>query len=537
MQPPALDAARARLLADRAVVLGNGPSLQAVKLHELTDITTIGMNAAYRYWDRIDWYPTHYCCLDEELVATHRERIRQLVLEGLVETAFVTARLLEFYPELKADDRFFFIDSLFVDSPRPHPWRDRGRALGLHAVAHPVFGTGAPDKVTTGAYAVRYAMFLGFRDVYLAGIDCRYTEGLDEAESAGDTAGGNLHLQALEAVRDDIVRNGLAVEVFNSSPESLLSESGVFPFWQLAKAREARMLSAVAVPLTSFEEPALVENLARWNEPGLVPRFPSDAAPTTALVVVLNGKRQPAFEDRIRAIFDGLEHVAASFSSLDFQYCELDASEDYYERDYTQSVGPAGYKAGPNAQFFRTMELLRPYGGYAFQMETDCYPVRPGWLTELERVVAAQDPFWVMGSIYRGVGTLDREYRHHINGNAVYAVGDDEFHTFLSEVWRPVLRAAVEARPVMAYDCVLPVHFAEDGHGWNQHQRHAHRFRYTDYIQNHAGRAELERGEGKDLRSIRAASPQTYVVHGRHLRPGATSGDAPRRQEVIAPAG
>ena len=244
MQPPALNAARARLLADRAVVLGNGPSLQAVKLHELTDITTIGMNAAYRYWDRIDWYPTHYCCLDEELIATHRERIRQLVLEGLVETAFVTARLLEFYPELKADDRFFFIDSLFVDSPPPHPWRDRGRALGLHAVAHPVFGTGAPDKMTTGAYAVRYAMYLGFRDVYLAGIDCRYIEVLDEAESAGGTAlkmkstpaanpnyffpdyqragdrynipnpavhGGNLHLQALEAVRDDIVRNGLAV--------------------------------------------------------------------------------------------------------------------------------------------------------------------------------------------------------------------------------------------------------------------------------------------------------------------------------------
>ena len=552
MRAGALEAARSLALADRAVVLGNGPSLRHVDLAELSSITTIGMNAAYRHWDRIGWYPTHYCCLDEELIVTHRERIRALVLDGLVETAFVTGRLLEFYPALAADPRFFFLDSV-----RPHTFRQRGQALGLREVVHPAFTTAAPTKVTTGAYAVRYAIYLGFRQIYVAGIDCRYVEVLDEAQKVGDIAlqitetpqanpnyffadyqqegdrynipnpevhGGNLHLQAMQAVRDDIVLNGIATELFNSSEESLLSEDGIYPFQPLSRALGRDTLSAVAVPFTPGEEAALSENLERWNEPGLIPRLPMDSPSTTALVLVLNGSRDAALEDRVRKVFDALPNVVDSFAALEFQYCELSADDDYYERDYSKDVGPGGFKAGPNAQFFRAMELLRPYGGYVFQMETDCYPVRPGWLTALERLVASRDPFWVMGSIYRGVDTIAPGYRDHINGNAIYAVGDPAFHEFLAEVWRPAMAELVQTTRTLAYDCVLPLLFSSDEGGWEHQQRTAHRFLYTDFIQNHAGRAELETGAGQDVRQIRAGSPDTYLVHGRHLRPDDDAG-------------
>ena len=50
--------------SDTLVVLGNGPSLEGFDFARLRPFDVIGMNAAYRYWDEIGWYPTYYICLD-----------------------------------------------------------------------------------------------------------------------------------------------------------------------------------------------------------------------------------------------------------------------------------------------------------------------------------------------------------------------------------------------------------------------------------------------------------------------------------------
>jgi hypothetical protein len=39
------------------VVLGNGPSLAGFDFSRFRGFDAIGMNAAYRYWDEIGWYP------------------------------------------------------------------------------------------------------------------------------------------------------------------------------------------------------------------------------------------------------------------------------------------------------------------------------------------------------------------------------------------------------------------------------------------------------------------------------------------------
>jgi hypothetical protein len=63
------------------------------------------MNAACRQWDRVGWYPTHYCCLDEEVVLTHRDAIRRLLDDRPVETAFLSGKIVEFHPDLAEDLR------------------------------------------------------------------------------------------------------------------------------------------------------------------------------------------------------------------------------------------------------------------------------------------------------------------------------------------------------------------------------------------------------------------------------------------------
>ena len=94
----------------KCVVIGNGPSLRGFDLTRLANIDTVGMNAAYRHWERIGWYPTHYACLDDEMIDTHHAEIARLIDEGLCETAFLSGQFLFHHPQAADDDRFVFFD-------------------------------------------------------------------------------------------------------------------------------------------------------------------------------------------------------------------------------------------------------------------------------------------------------------------------------------------------------------------------------------------------------------------------------------------
>ncbi len=538
---------------DKAFVLGNGPSLRSVDLKRFVGVPTVGMNAAYRYWEKIGWYPTHYCCLDEELASTHHEAIAQLLDKGLVETAFLTGRVLEFRPDLAGDERCLFLDQ-FLDSLH----EARGRRFGLPFLRHPAFLSSAPSKLTTGAYAVRYAIYLGYRAIYLAGIDCNYVEMVDGAkrrdgialemvetpssnpnyffddyQQAGDrynlpnpsVHGGNLHLQALEAVRDDAVNRRLPVEIVNCAPQSQLSVDGVFPYESLDRALGQPLLGAVAIPLTPSEEARVHINLRAWNRPELVPRLPGSEGYPVALVLALNRDRDRALEQRIQATFDECDNLRSSFSRLEFEYCSLEPHEDVYEKDHSRPPPAEGYSAGPNNQFFESMRRLGKYGQYCFYMETDCIPIRPDWLSRLEGLVEGTEPFWVCGSVYRGVGTVGTPHKLHINGNAIYAAGDEGFQNFVREVWRPAVKEHVDGMPGIAYDFALAYYFRdasphEDVEKWRLLQEVAHLFRFTDMIQNHGGNLDAQSDLAPDLREIRERSPMTYIVHGRHLADG-----------------
>ncbi len=549
-----------------AFVLGNGPSLRDVELSELSRVATIGMNAAYRAWERIDWYPTHYCCLDEELIATHHEAIRSLIDEGRVETAFLTARMLDFHPDLARHERCFYLDSFRAGGR----WKERRKKYDLPYSEEEAFQSSAPSKLTTGAYAVRYAIFLGYHRLYLLGIDCNYVELLPAARKVGDIAlemsatpdsnpnyffddyqqagdrynipnpevhGGNLHLQALEAVRDDVAERRLPVEIRNCARKSKLNSAGVFPFEDVDRALGRPRLGGVAVPMTHGEEEALIAQMRLWATPQARPRFPTSGYPVP-LIAVLNGRRDEALEARLLAAFDQAKLCPDAFSELRFMYCELSEEEDKYERDYSKKAGRGGFKSGPNAQFFRSMELLRGVGRYVFMMETDCFAIRPDWLGELERIVEGSEPFWIMGSLYRGVDRINQRYRTHINGNAVYAVGDDGFQDFVRDVWRPRLEVQVQKVRTLAYDCLLPLYFtgentAPTGKKWTQFQQLAHRFRYTEFIQNHASIGDGVLDE-EFLSAVRDAAPHTYVVHGRNVRLSASGESEAPGFEAVA---
>ena len=158
-----------------ALVMGNGPSAKLIDFNLLCRdrIATVGMNAAYRFWDEINFRPTHYICMDTVVILSHAEEIYRLICEGIIERFFLRDEIKDVYPDLAKNERIFW----YSDAVKNHD----------------IFKT---SYVTTGSWAIRWMAFEEKRIVATVGIDANYMELLPECRSIGDN--GDLRLEIAE---------------------------------------------------------------------------------------------------------------------------------------------------------------------------------------------------------------------------------------------------------------------------------------------------------------------------------------------------
>lgn len=145
-----------------AVIVGNGPSLGGFDFRSLYQFDVFGMNAAYRYWHQIGWYPQYYSCLDLTVGMSHKKEIGELVASSDkcgIKLFLLRDNLVRYLEGVKNFDRVINFDNLTTGSA----------LLG-----------GA--RVTTGSHTAAWAAYLGYREIYLLGIDCNYTEVIEGAE-------------------------------------------------------------------------------------------------------------------------------------------------------------------------------------------------------------------------------------------------------------------------------------------------------------------------------------------------------------------
>ena len=534
-------------------MIGNGPSLRGFDLTSLSGIDTIGMNAAYRHWDRIGWYPTHYACLDDQLIETHHAQIARLMDEGLCERAFLTGEFLLHHPEAVNDDRFVFLDQ-FV----PYWFEKRGAQFDLENLSsEAAFESSQMSKLTTGSHAVRYAIWRGYTDIALIGIDLKYIERIpesvagdgiklsitttpdenpnyffDDYQRAGDrfnvpnpdAHGGELHPASFRVLRDDLVTQDLPVRVVNANPSSELSRQGILPYQSLDTFIGVQPLGAVVVPCVASSKAQILASLEFWAQPEAAPVLWPRRYKPDLIFSFNNDETGDALEPAISNAF-AAGTFSRHFGTVGFERLDLRGDADIYETDYTKPVGPQGYKAGPNNQFFETMRRVGGTGRYVFYMEPDSVPIRPDWLGYLMDRLEHADG-WIIGSVYRGRGTLNRRIMRHLNGNAVYAVGDAAFQDFLVDLQARLVDLVLK-EPWIAYDVALEMLFTdasseagateEERALWHYFQPIAHRFQATDYIQNISARIDVQEPDPALLADVRADSPGTYVIHNSPL--------------------
>src|SRR5690348_8356323 len=111
-----------------------------------------------------------------------------------------------------------------------------------------------------------------------------------------------------------------------------------------------------------------------------------------------------------------------------------------------------GLKSGPNTQFFKSIRDCCNGENTVLMNEVDCFPVSKYWLSRIANLVQGAEPFWVLGSPYRGYGRLGSDIVAHVNGNALYGVGTTGFNDVLMKYWYEGLVDAISINPEMAYD-------------------------------------------------------------------------------------
>lgn len=185
-----------------------------------------------------------------------------------------------------------------------------------------------------------------------------------------------------------------------------------------------------------------------------------------------------------------------------------------YTRSYRLNQTDNGYLLGAKSMFeeFLTGKMLHSPPYYAFYMEPDVKPVRPGWLSWVDAQCRWPSPlFWIKGSQFRGEALPHRSKnavtKLHINGNAIYNLKDPEFRAYYFDIIIPFLSKNGIKPWKLAYDLFFMTNVLQNADDYSLYQRHLHKFVLSDFIQNrwHVNYT---------LSEILDDNQSTFLVHG-----------------------
>jgi glycosyltransferase involved in cell wall biosynthesis len=167
---------------ERVFILGNGPSLVKCDLNKLGSEFTFGVNKIHLLFDQIDWRPNFYTLLDWKMGAS--------VAQDLA----VDDETIRFFPE-----RF---RGMLPTTSQTYWYTTRPMGIHIDDQFEPNAVRGIPSKGTVLVTAIQQAFFLGFRDIYLIGVDAAYQIPESVIQSGPDYFGTGTKLH-LESTADD----------------------------------------------------------------------------------------------------------------------------------------------------------------------------------------------------------------------------------------------------------------------------------------------------------------------------------------------
>ena len=164
------DAAYIRSLKDtkkgkRCFILGNGPSLTVNDLNKLKDEDTFAFNRIYFMFDKTDWRPTYYMCVDVGVLGMNLPEIEKLGLPKIILSDVARSKVKEQKDNIHYiyDFSRFKINRFGFDSPY----------ISEDVSDHCCF------CFTVTYDAIQLAIYMGYSEIYLLGVDHNYSVKVD----------------------------------------------------------------------------------------------------------------------------------------------------------------------------------------------------------------------------------------------------------------------------------------------------------------------------------------------------------------------
>ena len=147
----------------RCFVIGNGPSLRAEDLDKLVGEYSFASNRIWLMYEKTAWRPTFYMCQDYQMIRGECERI----------LTYPAPVLLSYNGMFKFKLRFDNAIAYLCDK-RPCVRRQLPLTFSRDCADHLIDGT------TVTYSAIQLAVYMGFTEIYLLGVDNSYQYTMDK---------------------------------------------------------------------------------------------------------------------------------------------------------------------------------------------------------------------------------------------------------------------------------------------------------------------------------------------------------------------
>ncbi len=161
-----LDDIKNKHKGERCFILATGPSLRVEDVEKLSDETTIAVNSFYKIYNQTQFRPTYYVVLDPDVQSSFIEKCPYQMNEVAKKMIFMNdmekdkRKGINYIPYCY-QDHWFNIFNTKYDYSKNLKFSDN-LLWGMY------------DKYTVTNAAIELAIHMGFKEIYLLGVDCNY---------------------------------------------------------------------------------------------------------------------------------------------------------------------------------------------------------------------------------------------------------------------------------------------------------------------------------------------------------------------------
>lgn len=151
----------------RCFIIGNGPSLRAEDLDLLKREYTFAANTIYNIFDQTDWRPTYYLSVDDRTMKVVQSELKNYHMGRL----FLRHDKCTIQAPTNELTRIYISPLLFDVDPK------------FYKDTSIYFSEDVSDRFCNGGTvtyeAIQLAVYMGFKEIYLLGVDHHYSASID----------------------------------------------------------------------------------------------------------------------------------------------------------------------------------------------------------------------------------------------------------------------------------------------------------------------------------------------------------------------